>query len=174
MHEILVPSEVISSGCNALVVPFQQLMQGPMEVLLCERINDLNLKIQISPTGKIYTFLFWKSATKNLFVHLKLALPLTTKINYIRNEIKLIHIRYREGKVKITHTTHFINILTNIDYPSSITQHLNNKKSWKLHTRSYTYFLNLLYFSEIISKEIRWAINKGGLDIQLAYSGPSL
>ena len=28
-----VPFEVISSGCNALVVPFQQLLQGPMEVL---------------------------------------------------------------------------------------------------------------------------------------------
>ena len=37
----LVPFEVISSGCNALVVPFQQLLEGPMEVLLCERVNDL-------------------------------------------------------------------------------------------------------------------------------------
>ena len=34
------PFEVISSGCNALVVPFQQLLEGPMEVLLCERVND--------------------------------------------------------------------------------------------------------------------------------------
>ena len=30
-----------SSGCNALVVLFQQLLEGPMEVLLCERVNDL-------------------------------------------------------------------------------------------------------------------------------------
>ena len=35
----LVPFEVIS-GCNALV-SFQQLLEGPMEVLLCERVNDL-------------------------------------------------------------------------------------------------------------------------------------
>ena len=41
MHETLVPIEVISSGCNALVVPFQQLLQGPMEVLLCEPVNNL-------------------------------------------------------------------------------------------------------------------------------------
>ena len=34
-HETQVPFEVISSGCNALVVPFQQLLEGPMEVLLC-------------------------------------------------------------------------------------------------------------------------------------------
>ena len=27
--------------CNALDVPFQQLLEGPMEVLLCERVNDL-------------------------------------------------------------------------------------------------------------------------------------
>ena len=40
-HEILVSFEVISSGYNALVEPFQQLLQGPMEVLLCERVNDL-------------------------------------------------------------------------------------------------------------------------------------
>ena len=33
--------EVISSGCNALVLPFQQLLEGPMEVFLCERINNL-------------------------------------------------------------------------------------------------------------------------------------
>ena len=31
----------MSSGCNALVVPFQQLLEGPIEVLLCERVNDL-------------------------------------------------------------------------------------------------------------------------------------
>ena len=40
-HETLVPFEVISSGFNALVIPFQQLLEGPMEVLLCERVNDL-------------------------------------------------------------------------------------------------------------------------------------
>ena len=40
-HETLVPFEIISSGCNALVVPFQQFLEGPMEVLLCERVNDL-------------------------------------------------------------------------------------------------------------------------------------
>ena len=32
---------VVFSGCNALVVPFQQLLEGPMEVLLCEHVNDL-------------------------------------------------------------------------------------------------------------------------------------
>ena len=37
----LVPFEVISSGCKALVVPFKQLVESPMEVLLCERVNDL-------------------------------------------------------------------------------------------------------------------------------------
>ena len=44
-HETLVPFEVISSGCNALVVPFQQLLEGPMEVLLCERVNDLHQRL---------------------------------------------------------------------------------------------------------------------------------
>ena len=33
--------EVISSGFNTHVVAFQQLLEGPMEVLLCERVNDL-------------------------------------------------------------------------------------------------------------------------------------
>ena len=37
----LVPFEVISTGCNALVVPFQQLLEGPMEVVFCEPVNDL-------------------------------------------------------------------------------------------------------------------------------------
>ena len=36
-----IPFEIISSGCNALVVLFQQLLEGPMEILLCERVNDL-------------------------------------------------------------------------------------------------------------------------------------
>ena len=35
------PFEVTSSGCNGLVVPFQQFLEDPMEVLLCEHINDL-------------------------------------------------------------------------------------------------------------------------------------
>ena len=33
--------EVIPPGCNALVIAFQQLVEGPMEVLLCQRVNDL-------------------------------------------------------------------------------------------------------------------------------------
>ena len=33
--------QVISSGSNALVVLFQQPLEGPIEVLLCERVNDL-------------------------------------------------------------------------------------------------------------------------------------
>ena len=40
--KIKFPFEVNSSGCNGLVVPFQQLLEGPMEVLLCERLNDLS------------------------------------------------------------------------------------------------------------------------------------
>ena len=55
-----------------------------------------------------------------------------------------------------------------------IIQHLNNKKSQKLHTPSNTCFLKLPHFSEIITKEICRAIYKEGLDIQLAHSGASL
>ena len=41
-HMKLVPFEVISNSCNALVgTHFQQLLEGPMEVLLCERVSDL-------------------------------------------------------------------------------------------------------------------------------------
>ena len=40
-HMKLFPFKVISSGCNALVVLFQQLLEGLMEVLLCQRVNDL-------------------------------------------------------------------------------------------------------------------------------------
>ena len=40
-YETLVPCEVISSGFNALVVPLQQLLEGPIEVLLFERVYDL-------------------------------------------------------------------------------------------------------------------------------------
>ena len=42
-HETLVPFEVISASCNALVLPLQRLLEGHMEVLLCERVNDLCL-----------------------------------------------------------------------------------------------------------------------------------
>ena len=44
-HETLVPFEVIYSGFNALVALFQQLLEGPMEVLLCERVNDLRHRL---------------------------------------------------------------------------------------------------------------------------------
>ena len=40
-HETLVPFEIISTSCNALVVPLQQLLEGPMEVLVRERVNYL-------------------------------------------------------------------------------------------------------------------------------------
>ena len=38
---IQIPFKVISSGYNALDVPFQQLLEGLIEVLLCERVSDL-------------------------------------------------------------------------------------------------------------------------------------
>ena len=44
-----------------------------------------DFKIQISPTGKIYTSFYRKPTTKNLFVHFKSALPLSAKTNYMRN-----------------------------------------------------------------------------------------
>ena len=107
-------------------------------------------------------------------MHFKSALPLSAKTNYIRNEIKQIHNRCIEEKDKITHTAHFINILRNNDYLTSITQHLNNNESQKLHRPSNTCFLKLPHFSEIITKEIHGAIYKEGQDMQLAHSGLSL
>ena len=38
--KLYVPFKVIYSGRNALVVPFQQLRESPMNVL-CERVNDI-------------------------------------------------------------------------------------------------------------------------------------
>ena len=40
-NKTIVPVEVINAGYNALVLPFQQLLEGSMEDLLCERVNDL-------------------------------------------------------------------------------------------------------------------------------------
>ena len=40
-YETLVLFEVTSSGCNALVV-FQQLLEGPMDVLLCVTASFLS------------------------------------------------------------------------------------------------------------------------------------
>ena len=137
-------------------------------------LSLLDFKTQISLTVKIFTSFCRKITIKNLFVHFKSAHPLSAKTNYIRNEIKRIHNRCSEEKDKITLTAHFINTLRNNDYPTSITQHLNNKKLRKLHRLSNTYFLKLPHFSEIITKEIHRAIYKEGLDIQLAQSEPSL
>ena len=73
-----------------------------------ESLSLLDFKIQISPTGKIYSSFYRKPNTKNLFMHFKSALPLSAKTNYIRNEIKRIHNRCSEEKDKITHThTHY-------------------------------------------------------------------
>ena len=42
------PFKVIFYGGNALVVPLQQLLEGPIEVLLCERVNDLRHSLFLS------------------------------------------------------------------------------------------------------------------------------
>ena len=137
-------------------------------------LSLLDFKIELLPTGKIYTSVYRKPTAKNYFVHFKSAAQLSAKINSIRKEIKRIYNRCSEEKDKISHTPHFINTLRNNDYPTPITRHLNKKKPWKLHTPSNTCFLKLPHFSKFITKEICWAINKEGLDIQLAHSGPTL
>ena len=48
------------------------------------------------------------------------------------------------------------------------------KKSRKLHRHSNTCLLKLTHFSEIITKEIRRAISKEGLHMQLVHSRLSL
>ena len=80
----------------------------------------------------------------------------------------------RRKKQNYTHTAQFINILRNNDYPTSITWHLNNKKSWKLHRPFNTCVLKLPHFREIMTKEIHRAFYKERLDIQLAHSRPLL
>ena len=131
-------------------------------------------KIQISPTGKIYTGFYRKPTTRNLFIHFKSALPLSAKKKiYIRNKVRWIPNRCSEKKDKNTHTAHLKNTLRTNDYPTSILK-INKKKLRKLHTPSNTCFLKLPHFSKMITKEIRRVIYKEGLDIQLAYSGPSL
>ena len=92
-----------------------------------------DFKMQISPNGKICLRFYRKPNTKNLFVHFKSAFSLSAKINYIRNEIKQIHNICSEEKDKITHVAHLITTLRNNDYPTSITRHLNNKKSHNIH-----------------------------------------
>ena len=87
-------------------------------------LSLLDFKMQISPTGKIYTGFYRKPTTKILFEYFISTLPFSAKGNYIRNEIKRIHNWYSEEKDKITHTAHFIN--RNNDYATSITRHLNN------------------------------------------------
>ena len=69
----------------------------------------LDFKMQISPSGEIYSSFYWKTTTKNLFMHFKSALPLSAKTNYIRNEIKRIHNRCTEEKDKSTQIAHFLN-----------------------------------------------------------------
>ena len=61
--------------------------------------------MQISPTGKFYTSFYRKLTTENHFVHLKSALPLGAKTNYITNEIKRITIDAAKRKTKL-HTLH--------------------------------------------------------------------
>ena len=78
-------------------------------------LSLLDFKMQISPTGKIYTSFYRKPTSKNPFVHFKSVLPLSAKTNY--NKIQQIH--NSEEKDKITHTKHFINTLRNNDYPTS-------------------------------------------------------
>ena len=80
----------------------------------------LDFRIQISSIGKIYTSFYWKLIIKDLFVHLKLAFPLSAKTNYIENKIKRIHNICHGEKDEITHTAHFKNIPRNNDFPTSI------------------------------------------------------
>ena len=79
----------------------------------------------------------------------------------------------RRKRPNYTHRTQYKHLRT-MDYPTSITRHLNYKKSWKLHRPCNTCFLKLPHFSEIIIKWICRAIYKEGLDIQMTHSGPSL
>ena len=55
------PFEVISSGCNALVAPFQQLLEGPIEVLLHERVSDLRHSPQLSHNDSFFAYGITKS-----------------------------------------------------------------------------------------------------------------
>ena len=123
-----------------------------------EFLSLLDFRIQVSPTGKIYTS-FYKKTKKQ--TTLKSSLWISNQHFHSvpkQNTLVMQFTTFAARNKKITRNVYLINTLKNINFTTSISRHLNNNKSLKLHTHSNTSFLKLPHFYEIITKEIRKAI----------------
>uniref|UniRef100_A0A0L8GYC4 GIY-YIG domain-containing protein n=1 Tax=Octopus bimaculoides TaxID=37653 RepID=A0A0L8GYC4_OCTBM len=140
-------------------------------------LSLLDLKLNITEEGEIHIEFYRKAASKDMFVQYNSALPLGAKIGYARNELAHIQGKCSKTEDKVTHTTCFLDILKTNRYPRSIVNQLKypRRPTHRTHRKpSNTCFLKIPHFSKRITRSIRRAIRREGLDIQLAHSGPSL
>ena len=83
----------------------------------------LDIAIHIDSLGGHHTQFYRKLAKKPIFVNYKSALPMGSKLHYIRNERDRIRSRCSNSKYHKKHLTNFDSVLRLNDYPSSITSY---------------------------------------------------
>ena len=148
-------------------------------------LNLLDIAVHIDTQGMHHSQFYKKSAKKPIFVNYKSALPMRSKLNYIRNEKNRIRSRCSDNRYLKKHLTHFDSVLRLNGYPERLVRNrLIQGRSRPIENEdhrsvtdeqpiSYSYF-NVPFFSDTLNNKIRRAFRREDLNVRLSHKTYSL
>lgn len=120
--------------------------------------------------GPIFQF-YKKNAKKDLFVNYRSHLPLTSKLNFVKNERSRIKQRCTTENTFQLHNKAFDRVLHQNDYPAEIIHKSKfpKKKSTRKGENKPIFYLKMNYISDQVSKQIKREFAKEGINIRVAH-----
>lgn len=131
-------------------------------------LSLLDFSINIDKNTGNQTFNFYKkTAKKDLFVNFKSALPTSSKLNYINNEIDRISTRCTKRKDREEQIKNFESVLIKNDYPTTFIHRSKNTKRNKQTTRGKQFYFEFPYINDKIEHKIKRIFQTENIQVSL-------
>ena len=135
-------------------------------------LSLLDFKVTISKDGKSSFEFYKKTAKKPIFVHHQSAIPIKSKINFIRNERKRIEDKCSTKTIARKHQNTFDDVLRLNGYPESIidkTKHSQNHRENPRPLNTEWSYMKIPYISERLNYRITSIFRKEDIPVRVAH-----
>ena len=140
-------------------------------------LSLLDFKVTISKDGKSSFEFYKKTAKKPIFVHHQSAIPIKSKINFIRNERKRIEDKCSTKTIARKHQNTFDDVLRLNGYPESIidkTKHSQNHQENPRPLNTEWSYMKIPYISERLNYRITNIFRKEDIPVRVAHKSYTL
>ena len=155
-------------------------IEHPNKVDNTNVLKLLDISLHVSETGEMHYDFYRKNAKKPIFVNYKSALPMRSKMNYIKNERNRISNNCFNDSDAELQLSKFNSILKINEYPEKIINNprtFNNERDNRKHNRNQNKnfsYLNFPYITDGINRKITKCFQREGLNVRLYHRTCSL